>query len=453
MELRAKSIRYYYWLILEFIKKHVRLILLSFFLTFFIILSLIVFTPYLSTILTLRKDVIGITGNYYIDTLPDEVTNKISHGLVVLSPQGQIIPALASSWESRNKDTEFRFHLKKDLFWGDGKAFSAKDINYKFKDVKIEVKDDSTIYFTLKKSLAIFPIYLTQAVIRHPLDGVAGSYKVERVKDKYGIVQEIQLSSNKDGLPGLTYKFYDSEDKLINAYKRGDINQMTLTKKSIADSFSSWKNSSIQKTVDYTRVLTLFFNLKNSTLSAKEIRQAIAQSVPKDNYLNQGQIAQGPITPVSWAYNADVKKTLYDPEIAKKNIIKNDATASATLEFKTYYDYLDVATDLKNNFDQLGLKTNLSVISLENDNKFDLLLAFWKLPQDPDQYYFWHSTQIQGNITNYKNVKVDKLLEDGRDTLSLKKRKGYYLQFQKVLADDTPAVFIYYPYIYTVKRK
>ena len=83
-----------------------------------------------------------------------------------------------------------------------------------------------------------------------------------------------------------------------------------------------------------------------------------------------------------------------------------------------------------------------------------MLLAFWKLPADPDQYFFWHSTQVKGgNITGLKNVRIDKLLEDGRKTLNPADRKKEYVDFQKILADELPAAFLYYPYSYTVERK
>ena len=82
-----------------------------------------------------------------------------------------------------------------------------------------------------------------------------------------------------------------------------------------------------------------------------------------------------------------------------------------------------------------------------------MLLAFWKVPLDPDQYFYWHSTQNLGNIAKYKNVRVDKLLEDGRSTLDFKARKDIYDDFQKVITDDMPAYFLYYPYVYTIARQ
>ena len=117
------------------------------------------------------------------------------------------------------------------------------DIHYDFKDVETKVLDANTIYFTLKKSLPIFPTYLTRPVIKYPLLGVVGLYKVDKVKSKFGFLTEVSLIPNKKGLPHLTYKFYDTENKLINAYKRGEIHEMRTTKKTIADSFSKWKRN------------------------------------------------------------------------------------------------------------------------------------------------------------------------------------------------------------------
>ncbi len=101
---------------------------------------------------------------------------------------------------------------------------------------------------------------------------------------------------------------------------------------------------------------------------------------------------------------------------------------------------------------KVGLNVNLKIVSQLPDN-FDFFMAYLKIPQDPDQYYFWHSTQTNSNLGGYKNMKVDLLLEKGRSTLNLEERKKYYLDFQKALQDDPPALFLYFPYVYEIKRK
>ena len=80
--IEKRNIRYYYWLVAEFSKKHLKLILVSFFLSFFVIISLISLSPYLDSLLSSNQEVIGMVGKYDYTNLPDEIVSKISNGLV-----------------------------------------------------------------------------------------------------------------------------------------------------------------------------------------------------------------------------------------------------------------------------------------------------------------------------------------------------------------------------------
>ena len=79
------------------------------------------------------------------------------------------------------------------------------------------------------------------------------------------------------------------------------------------------------------------------------------------------------------------------------------------------------------------------------------------LGADPDPYAFWHSSQVglEGyNIANFNNKEVDQLLEDARLTSDTAKRQEYYKQFQKIVAEEEPAIFMYSPvYIYPQNTK
>lgn len=452
--LSKKTFRYYYWLVVEFIKKHLKLILISFLLSFFMIITLISLSPYLETLLSSRHQTIGLIGEYKYDNLPDEIVSKISNGLVVINEKGQIVPAVASTFEIKDRGLRYRFHLKDNLFWDDGKNFTAGDVNYQFRDVQTKVIDDKTVDFVLKKELAIFPTYLKKPIIKYPLVGVAGSYKVDRIKTQYEKISELVLSPNKKDQPTLTYKFYSNESDLINGYKHGEINQFQTSKKNIAEVFSTWKNTTITKSTDYSKLLTLFFNFNNPALKIKEIRQAINMTLDPSKLKEFGELAVGPIPPISWAYDPNLKTENYDSTAAEKVIKKSGiASEEAMLKLSTYYDYLPAADLVSESIKKTGLNTNLKVLSYERGNDFDLLLALWNIPLDPDQYYFWHSTQSQGNISNYKNVKIDRLLELGREAISVDDRKSIYFEYQKVIQDDPPAAFLYYPYVYTIKRK
>ena len=75
----------------------------------------------------------------------------------------------------------------------------------------------------------------------------------------------------------------------------------------------------------------------------------------------------------------------------------------------------------------------------------------------PDPFPFWHSVQTQDpglNLTSYENEEVDELLEEARQTLDEEKRKEKLEEFQDILIEDAPCVFLYNPdYIYLASKK
>jgi peptide/nickel transport system substrate-binding protein len=427
---------------------------MTFLLSFVFIIALISLLPFIEDIVVAKKNIIGIVGQYDQNNFPEEISAKISNGLIYVNEKGESIPALASSWEIKNNGREFLFHLKNNLLWNDGKPFKASQIDYGFRDVEIKAYDDRTIVFKLKNPFPTFITYLSKAIIRPPLTGVAGLYRVSTIKSKYGRLKEVHLSPNKSNLPYYIYKFYENENQLLNAYKLGEVKEIIVYKKSIADTFKSWKNTKVIKSVDYGRLLTLFFNFSHPLLKEKDIRAAIRTGIDPSLFNDLGETTVGPIPPTSWAFNSSLKPIAYDIETAEK-IIKKAIPASqeASFSFVTSYDYADLNEKISDQLKKMGINTEISYLNQTVPENFNFFLGMLKIPVDPDQYFFWHSTQKNSNVGNYVNLKIDKLLEDGRNNYYPLERKKIYLEFQRILEDDPPAVFLYYPYIYTIKRK
>ena len=58
------------------------------------------------------------------------------------------------------------------------------------------------------------------------------------------------------------------------------------------------------------------------------------------------------------------------------------------------------------------------------------------------------------NLANYKNKDSDKLLEDNRESLDEIERKEKLEEFQDILIEDCPVIFLYNPdYRYFVSEK
>lgn len=455
MRFEQKRIRYLYWVTSAFIKKNIQTISLSFLVSLLGVITIVSFAPFVINILAKNKQVIGISGEYTFENLPVEILSKFTNGLLYISESGELIPLLADSWEPLEGGKEYKFHIKKDLIWNDGTPFLAQDIQFAFKDVEVIAENDYILHFKLKKPLAIFPNFLTKPIVKYPLIGVAGAYKIDRIKTSAGKITLIQLTPNKKKDTVIIYKFYDTDNKLIQAYKLGEITQMSTSRSNVAEVFENWKNSDIEKLVDYSRMMALFFNFNDKKLSEdKDIRQAIAESIDTSQFLTYGEEATSPIPSFSWAHEKKTKRYSYDQNSSSKILRKYyDASESAQLKLSTYYDNLAIADIIKQDLEDVGVDTKIEVLSGTTPTKdFQLFLAQLSLSRDPDQYFFWHSTQA-GNITSYKNVRVDKLLEDGRNTYALSKRKEIYSDFQKIIVDEMPAFFLYHPYLYVIKRK
>ncbi len=109
-----------------------------------------------------------------------------------------------------------------------------------------------------------------------------------------------------------------------------------------------------------------------------------------------------------------------------------------------------------------GIEANVKVYengSLNQDiirpRKFQALFFGEVVSSSSDLYAFWHSSQRKDpglNISGYASSKVDKLLESGLATLDPAKEAQIYGSFNREIANDMPAVFVYSPsYIYAVR--
>jgi len=430
---------------------------MSFLISVITAVSIVTISPYLSSTLIRHKRIIGLVGSYDVqsfDKLPDEILTKISSSLTSVNDKGAVLPLLATNWEHSPDEKTYTFTIRRNVLLNNGKIFNAHNVLFSFRDVTMKVVDDYTIQFQLQKPLAIFPLFLTKPIVVYPYIGVAGLYSVEKVKVNNNNIQEIVLSPNRKDVEPITYVFFSTEGDMITAYKRVKINEMSIKNRTMANAFMSWSNSVVTKNVNYDTLLTLFYNAKNPLIKEKDFRNAVESAIVYDNFKDMGEIVSSPIPPISWAYNSSIKKKETDIEFAKKTFKRMiTASESAKFTFLTYYDYLDMADTLSSNLRDAGLPVDVTFSSNTAQPEFDFMLAYLNVPQDPDQYYYWHSTQNLANLIGYKNLKVDKYLEVGRSTYVIADRRTSYIDLQKALNDDPPALFLFYPYSYAVKRK
>jgi len=389
----------------------------------------------------------GLVGEFTPATIPISVQSQVSAGLTTIGTDGTVLPGLATSWTATDSGKTFLFTLKRDAVWHNKKSITASDINYNILNVVFSPIDDRTLRANLRAPYGAFPTVVAKPLFLSGLVGW-GPYQVSTIKlngDKVTYLKVVPVTDV--ALPAREYRFYKTEAAAITAFKLGEIDE--IEELSAPANLGSWRSTTITEKTNYHRIVSLYFNVASPQLSDKSVRQGLAYATPVRQDVER---AVSPISKTSWAYTDKVKNYALDIPTAKKLLSEfTDSSTSAQLTISTFVPYLPDAQSIANSWTAVGVPTNVKVVSSVPAD-YQVLLTAQDVPPDPDQYPFWHSTQTETNITHYVNVKIDKLLEDGRQELEPTKRKAIYADFQRRLVEDAPAVFLYYAKSFTVKR-
>lgn len=444
--------RLIFWLVKAYLKQWGRTIFIYFgigLLFFFILralLGLVESYPFE------KKEVIGMVGAYTINDLPSAILSKISYGLTQAQDDGTVKPALASKWKIINDGKVYVFYLKRDVRFSDGSRVTSDNVDYGFTDVDIDRPNQDTIVFKLKDNYAPFLITVSQPIFKKGFVGV-GKYKIKNIKLNGNFVESLELISRADH-ETLVYQFYPTTASLKSAFILGEVSRMEgLLDIDYKDTtFAAFKNTKVVKAVNYRQLVTLFYNTRDGTVSSKSLREGLAFTIP--DQFDQGLRNPTSISPRSFASENSLIAYHQDLEHAKLLLEKvPSATAGAklSLTLDTLARFEPVANQIAKIWRSLGLEIKVEVVDTIPQN-FQIFLGEFTVSLDPDQYVLWHSQQTT-NITRYVNLRIDKLLEDGRKEIDIEARKKIYAEFQKFLFADPPAAFLFLPYYYEVSTK
>ncbi len=180
-------------------------------------------------------------------------------------------------------------------------------------------------------------------------------------------------------------------------------------------------------------------NLKKPKLSAEEQEKF---KKDKDDFLNRtaAELTAG-LSPTQTSFRE-----------------KNTYGLTVTLTALDQPEFSQTAALLKDWWQELGIQVTLNLVDANQmreiikNRSYEILLYGVVTGPDADPFPPWHSSQMFSpglNLARYGSRQSDELLEKARQNPDPAERQKIYLQFQKMLANDRPAVFLYYPtYLY-----
>ncbi len=385
----------------------------------------------------------------------------------------------------------------------------ASPLRNSWQGVKTEAIDRNTVIITLKTPYAAFtpnlallgvlPKHIWKTVIpqNFPLAEFnlkpigTGPYKFSKLqKDSLGRIISVNLSANENyfaGIPNIKniiLKFYLSEEEAVSAFNRKEVDGVLLQTAQNKNQLRGIDNSQLFS-LPSLRIYGLFLNTDNKLLGADYIRKAVNYAINREEILNKifsgdGKVAVGPIPPTLPGSSPNLAGYSFNPqktiEILEKNKwIKNNAgiyekklgkdKEITLLKFSiiTTKSIQLAATMIGDSLKNVGIENELKIVSLGElqqnylkTKNYDSILIGESYTSAVDPYVFWHGTAIKDpglNLSLYNNTKVNKILEDARLILDPTKRASKLEEFQKLVLDNAPAVFLYSPnYIYVVKN-
>jgi len=143
---------------------------------------------------------------------------------------------------------------------------------------------------------------------------------------------------------------------------------------------------------------------------------------------------------------------------------KDGQTLRVTVLTADTPEYKKASQIIAGAWEELGIITNVEFVAPKDIGRevlrkrsYDVLLYSVIVGNDPDQYPFWHSSQIEYpglNLSSYANRSIDELLQKIRETDSEQEQENLYREFQSKLLEDIPAIFLYSPtYTYVLTEK
>lgn len=444
-------------------------------------------------------------------------------GLVMINEKNEPAPYFAKEWKNSPDNLEWTFTLRDDIKFQDGKQLTAEDVEFTFKTLThpdyngrwgstftyvkdAKAVDPRTVQITLKEPYSPF-LFTTAAAPILPKHGFpagmspkdmgasdfakqpfgAGPYKFAEWKPgQYVKIERYpDYFEFKDGkgpwMQSVLFKVITETQTGIAALEAGEIDIYPNTEAQFVSRLQTEFKDKLNG-YDWDRNGFGYMTLNNEKFPTndKAVRRAMTQALNKDAILKgpldgRAKVPAGPIPPVSWAFDPNVKGLAQDMAAAKKALDDAGYTPNArgirekdgqplTVEYyATKGNPLieAIALQAKKDWTELGLDVQVDFIDFNillekhmEPGNFNVTFSGFSLGIDPGSslYNIFHSSSAKANeqglvkgnnVARYKNPELDQLIEEGVKVFDVAQRKEIYSKIQKQLIEDAPQIWIY----------
>lgn len=427
----------------------------------------------------------------------ETVIRNMYDGLVTRTPDGKIVPELATSWEALT-ETRWRFRIRRGVKWHDGSPFTAQDaaftINRTVKEGRVQGKtsprkgllgpvsgaeapDDQTLIIELEAPwpplIAFLPFHeiVSQRYIERVGDDQlaerpmgTGPFKfvrwekgsqiiMERFADYYGGAPDLS-PTGPPKLERVIFRVIPETASRLAALKAGEVHLASDIPPDLAPEIEGDEKLTLM-TVRGTRSFFIGMNVTRPPFNDARVRRAanfaIDMELVTETVLSGfAQVIPTLLSPDAFGYNP-LEPYGYDPERARE-----------LLREAGYPDGFEITLDAEDRTKQLAQLYaqqlgEVGITARVQISEFGVLRP-QLLAQQRDMWLTdWGNgsldpagilppklkTKGRGNYTGYSNPRVDELLEFTQRTSDPDARRLAFQEIQKIIYEEAPMVFGY----------
>jgi peptide/nickel transport system substrate-binding protein len=432
------------------------------------------------------------------DGQSEHIDELLFDGLVARDASFQFTPALAESWEQPDPQTLI-FHLRTGVRFHNGRPLTARDVVWTIDSMRtgavispktaayasvisVEARGPQTVVFHLKHpdnflmtnlstgAFGVVPEGSGRDFWQHPIGTGPFRFVSQRIDQDVVIernplswsaiphIQRVRFAVVPDAITQSLELEKGSADVAINSLPMDSLPILQrLPQLRIEDGPG-------------TQIQYLAFNVQDPPLNDVRVRQAISCAIDRQliiRSLLQGHArpAQSLLPPTHWAYwesTNDSSRFNYDPARSERLLDQSGHPRAAggirfhlTLKTSTDADTRLLAAVLQQQLARVGIVLDLrsyefaTFYSDVTRGAFQMYSLRWiGGNEQPDIFTLAFATESfspkGANRGHYSNPQLDALLADAAQSPDTAKRRADYVEAQKILARDLPAINLWY---------
>jgi peptide/nickel transport system substrate-binding protein len=408
--------------------------------------------------------------------------------LLEFDEQGRFTPMLAESWKNVDRKT-WEFKLRKGVKFHNGEPFNAESVKFTLERItdpktqsaqafmwelldSVEVKDELTAIVRTKAPFGSLLAILAITMMLPPKSAKdpaffdkpagTGAFRVTRwVKgDRVEMEVNPEWWKGQPKLNRITFRYIAEASTRVASLLAGETHVVDRVPPDMLKLVEGTPAFTVQaKGSVESQWIGLHCGKK--PFADVRVRQALnlavnKEALIKDLLLGHAATLDAPMAPAVFAYSKQGAYT-YDPQKAKA-LLREAGYGSGLPELELlmpkgiYIKGTEICEAIVGQLGNIGAKVKINeldaarVRELRSAGNYDFFLVSWAPTTRDADFALWrwfHSGPA--NQLRYKNPQVDNLLEQGQQTIDLEARKKPYAEAQKLIWNEVPFLYLYWP--------